>query len=131
MTGAMLEHINITVSEPFRTASRLCDFFGWHIRWEGPAKYGGTTIHVGTEESYLAVFSAESQKEPESESYYTRGGLNHIGVVVEDLEAAEIRVRKAGYSPHSHADYEPGRRFYFNDEDGIEFEVVSYAEVPT
>jgi glyoxylase I family protein len=23
-------------------------------------------------------------------------------------------------------DYEPGRRFYYNDEDGIEFEVVSY-----
>ncbi|HAI29601.1 MAG TPA: glyoxalase, partial [Thalassospira sp.] len=25
------------------------------------------------------------------------------------------------------ADYEPGRRFYFRDENDIEFEVVSYA----
>ncbi|MEM7190453.1 MAG: VOC family protein, partial [Pseudomonadota bacterium] len=25
-------------------------------------------------------------------------------------------------------DYEPGRRFYFADHDGIEFEVVSYAD---
>ncbi len=32
-----------------------------------------------------------------------------------------------GSQTHSHADYEPGRRFYFHDEDGIEFEVVSYA----
>jgi glyoxylase I family protein len=27
---------------------------------------------------------------------------------------------------HNHDDYEPGRRFYYNDEDGIEFEVVNY-----
>ena len=25
-------------------------------------------------------------------------------------------------------DYEPGRRFYFFDPDGIEYEVVSYSE---
>ena len=31
-----------------------------------------------------------------------------------------------GYEPCNHADYDPGRRFYFDDEDGIEFEVVSY-----
>ena len=28
--------------------------------------------------------------------------------------------------PFNHDDYEPGRRFYFFDWDGIEFEVVSY-----
>ena len=54
------------------------------------------------------------------------GGLNHIGLVVEDLEAVETSVRAAGYTPHSHADYEPGRRFYFDDDNGIEFEVVAY-----
>jgi catechol 2,3-dioxygenase-like lactoylglutathione lyase family enzyme len=53
--------------------------------------------------------------------------LNHVGVVVEDLDATEAKVRAAGFAPHSHADYEPGRRFYFHDRDGIEFEVVSYA----
>ncbi|MEC7669548.1 MAG: VOC family protein, partial [Pseudomonadota bacterium] len=29
--------------------------------------------------------------------------------------------------PHNHADYEPGKRFYFDTPDGIEIEVVSYA----
>ena len=33
--------------------------------------------------------------------------------------------RAAGFEPHSHADYEPGRRFYFRDHDSIEWEVVS------
>ena len=49
------------------------------------------------------------------------------GIVVDDLDAVETKVRTLGYATHSHADYEPGRRFYFDDENGIEFEVVSYA----
>ena len=44
-----------------------------------------------------------------------------------DLNAAEAVVVAAGLEPFNHADYEPGRRFYFFDWDGIEFEVVSYA----
>ena len=34
---------------------------------------------------------------------------------------------EAGLKPFNHADYEPGRRFYFFDWDHIEWEVVSYA----
>jgi catechol 2,3-dioxygenase-like lactoylglutathione lyase family enzyme len=59
-------------------------------------------------------------------NYKTIGGLNHIAVVVDDIDAMEARVRDAGFTPGSHADYEPGRRFYFDDHDGIEYEVVSY-----
>jgi glyoxylase I family protein len=35
-------------------------------------------------------------------------------------------VKAEGLEPFGHADYQPGRRFYFLDADGIEFEVVSY-----
>ena len=55
------------------------------------------------------------------------GQPNHVGVLVRDLDATEIKVRAAGYHPYAHADYEPGRRFYFRDKGGVEFEVVSYA----
>jgi hypothetical protein len=44
-----------------------------------------------------------------------------------NLDAAEARVIAAGLRPFSHAGYEPGRRFYFLDLDGIEYEVVSYS----
>ena len=47
-------------------------------------------------------------------------------MVVDDLDAAERLVLDAGLETFNHADYEPGRRFYFFDWDGIEFEVVSY-----
>ena len=131
MDEATLEHVNVTVSDPVKTAGMLCDLFGWHIRWQGKAIHGGTSVHVGSNDTYIAVYSGGSQSDPAAESYTTRGGLNHIGIVVADLDSAEARVIEAGYKPHSHADYEPGRRFYFHDNDGIEFEVVSYAPRPS
>ena len=52
--------------------------------------------------------------------------LNHVAFTVDDLDAAEKVVTFYGLKPFGHDDYEPGRRFYFFDWDGIEFEVVSY-----
>ena len=123
MTQSMLEHVNVTVSDPKAAAQRLCDWFGWTIRWHGPAKNGGTTYHVGTDDAYVAVYGLPAGHDIRLPT----GRLNHIGVVVEDLEGAEARIRASGQHTHSHGDYEPGRRFYFDDPDGIEFEVVSYA----
>ena len=126
MAQAMLEHVNFTVSDPQRTAAMLCDLFGWRIRWQGDSIHDGMSIHVGADDNYLAIYGHPVQHAPERESYWTRGGLNHIGVVVDDLDATEKKVIAAGFTPRSHADYEPGRRFYFDDDDGVEFEVVSY-----
>ena len=124
-----LEHVNITVSDPKSTAQLLIDLFGWHIRWEGASMNGvGYTCHVGTKDSYLAVYSGSTGNPVQSkeDSYTTRAGLNHIGVVVDDLDATEAKVKELGFKTFSHADYEPGRRFYFNAHDGIEIEVVNY-----
>lgn len=123
---ATLEHANITVSDADATAAWMCDLFGWHVRWKGPAIDGGTSLHVGTEAQYLALYQPARPLQPKDDSYTTQGGLNHLAVVVDDIDAAEQAVRAAGFKPTSHADYDPGRRFYFKDQDGIEFEVVSY-----
>ncbi|MGZ9810565.1 VOC family protein [Pseudoroseicyclus sp. H15] len=125
---ARLEHVNVTVADPVATAEMLCKLFGWQIRWQGTAIHGGHTVHVGGDDTYLALYTGpggRAQQEA-SDSYSQRAGLNHIGVVVDDLDAAEAGVTAAGYEPHSHADYEPGRRFYFREENGVEIEVVSY-----
>ncbi|MEO1397836.1 MAG: VOC family protein [Pseudomonadota bacterium] len=125
---ARLEHVNITVADADAKAARLCDLFGWHIRWQGEAMNGvGKTIHVGGDDFYLAIYSPHAGTDaPARSSYLTHGGLNHVAVVVDDIDAMEKRVAAAGYEPGNHGDYEPGRRFYYHDEDGIEFEVVSY-----
>ncbi len=122
-----LEHVNLTVSDPDRTAALLCGLFGWKVRWAGPAMTSGRAVHVGGKDSYVALFSYGDAVASREESYRTRAGLNHIAVVVADLRATEARVKAAGLVPENHADYEPGRRFYFREPDGIEIEVVSYS----
>lgn len=125
-----LEHVNVTVRDPKATAARLIELFGWHVRWEGAAMEGrGYTVHVGSDKSYVAVYSGPgNQAVPKRDaSYVTRGGLNHLGVVVGDLDTVEAKVKAMGFTPTAHGDYEPGRRFYFTDDDGVEIEVISYA----
>lgn len=124
---ARLEHVNLTVPDAKATAAMLCRLFGWHVRWEGPALGNGYTVHVGNQATYLAVFSPPGEAGGVSIDKTRIGHLNHVGVAVDDLDAVEARVKAEGYAPYSHDDYEPGRRFYFDDENGIEFEVVSYA----
>ncbi len=125
MAQCFIEHVNITVSNPDQTAEYLMRLFDWHLRWRGPAIRGGHTIHVGNDQFYLAVYALElGNTEPLG---HKKGlPLNHIGIVVEDLDETERRVIAEGFVPYSHDDYEPGRRFYFFDHDGIEFEMVSY-----
>ena len=126
-----LEHINMTVSDPRRTATMLVEVFGWRIRWEGEALGNGSTVHVGTDDSYVALYApsagvAQASRPDAADTYRLHGGLNHVAVVVDDLDAVEQRVVAAGLVVHSRYDYQPGRRFYFDDHDGIEFEVVAY-----
>ncbi|WP_295639956.1 VOC family protein [Novosphingobium sp.] len=133
MAAARLEHANITVSDPDRSAAFLTRLCGWHERWRGPSQLGGWTIHLGSDTEYLALYTPREPQakqaehtEPQQVRFAKGAPLNHIGLVVDDLDAAERVVEEVGLTPFNHMDYEPGRRFYFFDWDGIEFEVVSY-----
>ena len=84
-------------------------------------------MHVGTDSLYLALYvPKEGGLKAREDNYTTRGGLNHIAVVVDDIQAMRTRVAETGFTPGDHYDYEPGQRFYFHDHDGIEYEVVQY-----
>ena len=108
---------------PDRSAALFKELLGWHERWRGKSQYGGDTIHVGDATTYLALYTNEDAK-----GGYAKGQpLNHVGLLVDDLAEAEAVVSKAGLKPFGHDDYEPGKRFYFFDWDGIEFEMVSYS----
>jgi catechol 2,3-dioxygenase-like lactoylglutathione lyase family enzyme len=126
MPKGRIEHANVTVSDPERSAALFKQMLGWEERWRGASQMGGRTIHVGDPangDTYMAFYT-----HGDVASRYSKGQpLNHVGLVVDDLDAAEQVVIDAGLEPFSHDDYEPGRRFYFFDWDGIEFEVVSYA----
>jgi catechol 2,3-dioxygenase-like lactoylglutathione lyase family enzyme len=123
MTALRLEHVNITVQDPAAAAKLMEDVFGWRVRWEGPALAGGRTVHVGSADHYLALYAPAGG----GHTFPKGQPLNHVGVEVDDLDAVEARVKAAGLTPFNHGRYDPGRRFYFLDANGIEFEVVSYA----
>lgn len=128
MAHATLEHINYCTPDSLKTAAWMADVFGWKIRWQGDGGEGGRTIHMGGEHHYLALHCPSKKLQPWRKDYAMVGQMNHIGVLVNNLDETEEKVKSAGFTPVSHADYEPGRRFYFYDDAGVEFEVISYSD---
>jgi glyoxylase I family protein len=127
MPKVTIEHVNVTVSSPEHSAAMFGALFDWKVRWKGVSALGGRTIHVGSDDFYIAVYQAEDSK---GDAYEHKKGqpLNHIGIQVDNLDEIEQRAIAFGLKPFNHGDYAPGRRFYFFDRDGIEYEIVSYAE---
>ena len=124
---ATLEHVNLTVGNPQATAKMLCRLFDWEVRWEGEAMDSGYTLHVGDAHSYLAVYATGQPEQLDVTNSHRKTGLNHIGIEVSDIRACEAGVIEAGYTTFNHASYHPGERFYFLDQDNIEFEIISYS----
>lgn len=122
--SSYVEHVNITVNDVGRTieflATAVPDFKLRH-RQEEPDR---TWAHFGSDDSYIAL---TSWKEPSTDRPH---GLNHIGMVVEDIEAVQKRLLDAGY-PRGFENGEivrhPHRlRLYFLDHDRNEYEFVQY-----
>ena len=83
-----------------RTADRTCQshrqrprsrrpaswtaLFGWRVRWQGPARNGGRTIHVGSADHYIALYSGLGVAYT-ADDFAKGQPLNHIGVEVDDL----------------------------------------------
>ncbi|ANY21232.1 Glyoxalase-like domain protein [Tsuneonella dongtanensis] len=123
MPTARLEHVNISVTDADRTADLVARLTGWHRRWEGPSLDNGRSIHLGDDRAYVAIHTS-----PRITGNFSKSvPMNHIGIAVDDLAAAEAIVSDAGLEPFNHGEYDPGpRSFYFYDWDGIEWEIVCY-----
>lgn len=125
MSTPRIEHVNVTVSNPERAARLMEELFDWQVRWKGPARDGGRTIHIGSNEHYIALYTGRDVAYT-ADDFAKGQPLNHIGIEVDDIDATEARVVAAGLKPFNHDNYDPGRRFYFLDPDGIEYEIISY-----
>jgi hypothetical protein len=120
-TQSYLEHANLTVTDLDATLAfiqlALPDFVK-----RGEGKYNGRKwVHIGTQESYLAI-NEESDHRP------VQGRpLNHLGIVVQDVDAVVDRLVGAGYKRSSQRYEHPYRvREYFEDAQGTEYEFIQY-----
>ena len=119
-----LEHVNLTVGDLERSIRFYTELFGLRVRWQGTTSSGTPAAHVGDDDSYLAFFEGRGASPAWN---YGAVGYNHMGFVVEDLDAAKARVIELGGEVHGEDEYDPGRRLYFTDPDGFEVELVEYA----
>ena len=124
-----LEHANLTVTDLERSIDFYRRALGFEVRWRGEIYNTSRTApaaHVGPAgaDFYFSLFEGEEGgRAPFS---YAPPGINHFGIVVDDLDETRKQIEAAGAKIHTAYDYDPGRRIYFFDPDGIEIEVVQY-----
>ena len=128
-----IEHANITV----RDTDVMIEFiqtalpdFQIRKRWEID---GFEWTHLGTDASYFALMHPLNIPEKNMDLYQhdtSATGVNHLCVVVSDVEGVRERLLHAGYQRGFNngdlIDTEVRRSVYFHDPDGREFEFMEY-----
>jgi catechol 2,3-dioxygenase-like lactoylglutathione lyase family enzyme len=83
-------------------------------------------LHVGTDETYIALTRSPST-DPRGGLAYHDLGVNHVGIVVEDVGEVVARLEAVGYKRSSEPEMSRWRRrFYFLDADGLQWEFIQY-----
>ena len=125
-----LEHANITVSN-LQEAVKFFQTAFPHFKIRGGGNETREWVHLGDDTTYIAINQAK-QTDIKVEKNYENAGINHIGFVVQDVEAITNRLLSNGYKRDFPKEVEQFRiRDYFADSDGNQFEFVQYlSEVP-
>lgn len=126
MTTATINNIKLSVFDANETAHRLCGIFGWKIKWSEKTKNNKESIHVGNESSMLSIFSLGKTTKAECRVNNSQPGVNHIGILVDNLAEVENRINALGYKTYAYENNAHGSRFFFLDSNNIEFEVICH-----
>ncbi|MCP5060671.1 MAG: VOC family protein [bacterium] len=123
-----LEHANVAVRDVDATIRFLqLAFPDYAVRSEGKTWQGWRWVHLGTDETYIAVNEAPVEPAEPWRSYAGKPGLNHLGYEVDDVEALRLRLAAAGYKDTTVPNDHPHRkRVYFTDSEGNDWEFVQY-----
>lgn len=124
---ARLEHANLSVTDvDAMLGFILAAFPEFHVRHDSGSTNPERWVHVGDADTYIALNRAREPVPPGTRSYYAPG-FNHLGFVVEDLDALRARLLAAGYREVIYPNQHPARRrAYFEDPQGEEWEFVQY-----
>ena len=123
-----LEHANLCVRDIDGMIRFIQTAFpDFRIRFDGPGSDGARWVHVGTDETYLALNQATVQPDRQWTPYAGLPGVNHLAYEVDDVEALRERLTSAGYEDSTVPNAHPYRkRVYFHDLEGNDWEFVQY-----
>jgi catechol 2,3-dioxygenase-like lactoylglutathione lyase family enzyme len=92
-----IRHIAITAEDPFATAELFKQALGLEEIGRGDSELAR---EVYLTDGYINLAIVCWKRTPENPNPYPEGyGLDHFGVQVDDLDAAETRARQAGAGP--------------------------------
>lgn len=122
-----LEHANLSVTDvDAMLGFILAAFPEFRVRHDSGSADPERWVHVGDADTYIALNRARAAAQARTPSYYTPG-FNHLGFVVEDLDALRARLLAGGYREEPPPKQHPARRrAYFRDPQGEEWEFVQY-----
>ncbi len=123
-----LEHANFCVRD---IEAMICflqtAFPEFRVRGEGISQDGTRWLHIGTDETYIALGQAYAEPEQRWTPYQGRPGVNHLAYEVDDVVALRQRLLSGGYRDSTPPNAHPHRkRVYFYDLEGNDWEFVQY-----
>ncbi len=123
-----LEHANLCVSDVEAMVQFLQTAFPeFRVRGDGTGADGSRWLHIGTDETYIALFEAKADAPRSRQPYAGEPGVNHLGYEVGDVDALHTRLKKGGYRESTVPNAHPHRkRVYFYDPEGNDWEFVQY-----
>jgi len=123
-----LDHANLSVRDLDAAIRFLTTAFpDFRVRGRGGDCAGHAWVHVGNDETYLALLAADVAPAAPFVPYAGAPGLNHLGFEVDDVAALRERLLAAGYAETTTPNAHPHRRrVYFEDAEGNDWEFVEY-----
>ena len=115
-----LDHVSLNVADRARSIAWYRDVLG--LRQLNQPTADDEPVFLGEPGLQFGLFQAQRQspaREPES------SGLRHIAVVVDDLDAAQERLRSHGVE-FRHEDHGNALSVYFRDPDDHVLELTTY-----
>jgi catechol 2,3-dioxygenase-like lactoylglutathione lyase family enzyme len=124
-----LEHANLIVEDMQEMVAFIRTAFpDFEVRAEGKNPFGVRWLHIGTDDTYLALNEASAEAAEKWVPYGGKPGLNHLGYEVDDAEGIRARLSAAGYHDSTVPNEHPHRRrVYFYDPEGNDWEFVEYS----
>jgi hypothetical protein len=121
-----LEHANITVASIDKAIQFLGTAFPeFQIRGQGQGETR-RWLHFGNQQTYIAL-QQNNINTAAQDSIYVNSGINHLGLVVEDVSSISANLAAKGYvKTDSSVDETYRKRVYFIDDNQVEWEFIEY-----